>query len=89
MDANAEVTDGSPMRAKAEDSVGELRGADRESPSIIEPHPTSPHNRYRSIAEEVKKLLQEQEDSQTRPSVSSASKRQQVRQDYSSPLFVI
>ncbi|XP_036446069.1 centrosomal protein of 162 kDa isoform X2 [Colossoma macropomum] len=78
-DAERMASESSPVIAKAEDSAGEIRGAVKESPAVMEPHQASPHNRHSSIAEEVKRLMQEQGDSQGQhPSVSSNNRKQKV-----------
>uniref|UniRef100_A0AAR2KXR1 Centrosomal protein of 162 kDa n=1 Tax=Pygocentrus nattereri TaxID=42514 RepID=A0AAR2KXR1_PYGNA len=73
------ASESSPVRAKSEDPAGEITGAVKENPAVMEPHLASPHNRQSSIAEEVKRLMQEQEDCQGQhPSVSSKGRKQKV-----------
>ncbi|KAL7887005.1 hypothetical protein AOLI_G00047260 [Acnodon oligacanthus] len=73
------ASESSPVRAKFEDPAGEITGAVKDSPAVMEPHQASPHNRHSSIAEEVKRLMQEQGDSQGQhPSVFSKDRKQKV-----------
>ncbi|XP_066538671.1 centrosomal protein of 162 kDa [Hoplias malabaricus] len=79
-DANAErmASEENPMRSKAEESIGDLRGSVGEDSLLTELQPASPHPRHRSVAEEVKKLMQEQDDYKEPLGVSRKGKKQQV-----------
>ncbi|XP_072536151.1 centrosomal protein of 162 kDa isoform X2 [Salminus brasiliensis] len=71
-DGSAErmALDGSPVRAD------DLREVNKEIPAVMEPHTATLQNRHRSVAEELKRLMQE--DSPERPSVSSKGKKPQA-----------
>ncbi|KAI4895285.1 hypothetical protein NFI96_000263 [Prochilodus magdalenae] len=77
-DADRRALEHSIERARGEDSAGEIGGADGERPAVKEPHIASSQNRHSSIAEEVKRLMEEQEVSLEQNPISSKDKKQKV-----------
>ncbi|KAG7336271.1 hypothetical protein KOW79_000964 [Hemibagrus wyckioides] len=70
---------GPTTRAKAKHSPLALREADNESPKAVEQYQTSSQHRHRSITDEVKRLMQEQDDfPEVSPVASGRGKKSQV-----------
>ncbi|XP_026770045.3 centrosomal protein of 162 kDa [Pangasianodon hypophthalmus] len=72
-------SEGHTTRTKAQHSPVALREADNEGPAAMEPYQTLSHHRHRSITEEVKRLMKEQDNlSEVPPVASGSGKKSQV-----------
>ncbi|MCJ8728206.1 hypothetical protein PDJAM_G00001680 [Pangasius djambal] len=79
MKAEGLDSEGHTTRTKAKHSPVALREAANEGPAAMESYQTPSHHRHTSIAEEVKRLMQEQDNlSEVPPVASGRGKKSQV-----------
>ncbi|XP_062847341.1 centrosomal protein of 162 kDa isoform X2 [Trichomycterus rosablanca] len=78
-DAKSLNSEGQAAETENADSPVAHRVVDSESPAVMESCQSSPHHIHMSIAEQVKMLMQENDDTtETQPTVFSKDKRRQV-----------
>lgn len=68
------------MGSGAKHSSVAVKETDKESPLAVEPYQSSSYHRHRSITEEMKRLMQEQDNlSEVSPFASDIGRKSQVR----------